>query len=193
VSYASGSDPLCYPDSTVLRNKAGIQNQAQLDAFELEMVLSRSTEPWPSGQVDAAHYLSLHHYLFQDVYDWAGTIRSIRIGKDGSWFCYPEHIAGEMEKLFNWLAAERQFQSLRGVDFASKAARFLSELNAIHPFREGNGRTQMSFLILLAERAGLPFNIAALDPKRAMRAMIDSFTGRIEPLEMLIRDLVLQR
>jgi cell filamentation protein len=114
---------LCYPDSTVLRNKAGIQNQAQLDAFELEMVLSRSTEPWPSGQVDAAHYLSLHHYLFQDVYDWAGTIRSIRIGKDGSWFCYPEHIAGEMEKLFNWLAAERQFKSLRGVDFASKAAR----------------------------------------------------------------------
>ena len=64
----------------------------------------------PDG-LDVRHYLALHHHLFQDVYDWAGTNRSIRIGKDGSWFCFPEHIEGEMEKLFGWLADEGRFQS----------------------------------------------------------------------------------
>ena len=154
------------------------------------MVITRAKERWPPGQLDAAHYLALHHHLFQDVYDWAGTIRLIRIGKDGSWFCFPEHIEGEMEKLFGQLAEEENFQSLSGAQFAAKAARFLSELNAIHPFREGNGRVQMSFLTLLADNAGLPFNAAALEPQRAMQAMIESFRGRLELLELLILDIV---
>jgi cell filamentation protein len=190
VNYASGKDALCYPGTTVLRNKAGLQDQKQLDAFELAMVITRSKESWPSGQLDAAHYLALHHHLFQDVYDWAGTIRSIRVGKDGSWFCFPEHIDSEMEKLFGWLAGEGHFRALSGAAFAEKAARFLSELNAIHPFREGNGRLQMSFLTLLADNAGLAFNIAALEPERAMQAMITSFKGRLGPLERLILDIV---
>jgi cell filamentation protein len=190
VSYASGTDALCYPGTAVLRNKAGLQDQSQLDAFELVMVITRAKENWPSGLLDVRHYLSLHHHLFQDVYDWAGTIRTIRIGKDGSWFCFPEHIASEMEKLFGQLAGEGHFQALTGAEFAGKAARFLSELNAIHPFREGNGRVQMSLLTLLADNAGLPFNVAALEPERAMQAMIGSFKGRLEPLERPILDLV---
>jgi cell filamentation protein len=190
VSYASGSDALCYPGTAVLRNKAGLQDQDQIDAFELAMFITRAKERWPAGRLDVRHYFALHHHLFQDVYNWAGTIRSIRIGKDGSWFCFPEHIEGEMEKLFGWLADERYFRTLAGAEFSGKAARFLSELNAIHPFREGNGRVQMSFLTLLADNAGLPFNSAALKPRRAMQAMIESFKGRLEPLERLVLDLV---
>lgn len=190
MSYASGTDSLCYPDTTVLRNKAGIRSQDLLDAFELEMVISRSKDIWPSGRLDARHYLSVHRHLFQDVYDWAGTIRSIRIGKGGVWFCFPEHIEGEMDKLFGWLAQERHFRDLVGTDFAVKSARFLSELNAIHPFREGNGRVQMSFLTMLTDNAGLPFNLDKLEPQRAMQAMIASFNGQLEPLELLIGDLV---
>jgi cell filamentation protein len=190
VNYASGTDALCYPGTTVLRNKAGLHDQNQLDAFELAMVITRAKESWPSGRLDARHYLALHRHLFQDVYDWAGTIRTIRIGKDGSWFCFPEHIEGEMERLFGKLAGEGHFQVLTGAEFAGKAARFLSELNAIHPFREGNGRVQMSFLTLLADNAGLPFNVAALEPERAMQAMIGSFKGMLEPLKRLIFDLV---
>jgi cell filamentation protein len=190
VSYASGSDALCYPGTTVLRNKAGLQDQNQLEAFELAMVITRAKERWPSGRLDARHYLALHRHLFQDVYDWAGTIRSIRVGKDGNWFCFPEHIGSEMEKLFGWLAGEGHLQALSAAEFAGKAARFLSELNAIHPFREGNGRVQMSFLTLLADNAGLPFNAAALEPHRAMQAMIGSFNGKLGPLERLVLDLV---
>jgi cell filamentation protein len=190
MSYTAGSDPLCYFGSNVLKNKLGILDQSRLDEFEHAVYLARFEQAWPSGQMDVAHYLALHRHLFQDVYDWAGAIRSIRIGKDGNWFCFPEHIEGQMEKLFGQLAGDEHLGALSGADFAGKAARFLSELNAIHPFREGNGRVQMSFLTLLADNAGLPFNTAALEPQRAMQAMIESFKGRPGPLERLILDLV---
>ncbi|MGL4488166.1 MAG: Fic/DOC family protein [Rhizobiaceae bacterium] len=192
MSYASGDDALCYPDTGVLRNKAGIQSLKDLEAFELEMVVTRSKEIWPSGQLDTSHYLMLHRHLFQDVYDWAGTLRTIRIGKDGVWFCYPEYIEQEMFALFGWLNSENYFQFASSNEFAGKAARFMSELNAIHPFREGNGRTQMSFSALLVDNAELPFNTLELEPKRAMSAMIDSFRGNLLPLQELIHDLVRQ-
>jgi cell filamentation protein len=95
-----------------------------------------------------------------------------------------------MAKLFDWLKNEEYFRLLNGREFSVKAARLLSELNAIHPFREGNGRTQMSFLTLLTDSAGLPFYVSALEPKRAMDAMIESFRGNLTPLEELIYDLV---
>jgi cell filamentation protein len=146
MSYSAGRDPLCYSGSTVLKNKLGTRDQRLLDEYENAVYLARFEQDWPTGHLDARHYLALHHHLFQDVYAWAGTIRSIRIGKDGSWFCFPVHIESEMEKLFGWLADEGHFQALAGAAFAGKAASFLSDLNAIHPFREGNGRVKMSFL-----------------------------------------------
>ncbi len=190
MSYSTGGDPLCYPNSAVLKNKLGIRDQSGLDEFENAVYLVRFEQGWPAGRLDARHYLSLHHHLFQDVYDWAGTIRTIRIGKGGVWFCFPEYIDGEMGKLFGSLEQEGHFRSLPGMDFAVKSARFLSDLNAIHPFREGNGRVQMSFLTMLTDNAGLPFNLDRLEPQRAMQAMIASFNGQLEPLELLIGDLV---
>jgi cell filamentation protein len=71
-----------------------------------------------------------------------------------------------------------------------RAAHFLAELNAIHPFREGNGRSQLSFLILLAERAGHPFDLAKMDPDRIMRAVVASFDGAEKPLADPIFGLV---
>jgi cell filamentation protein len=190
MSYSAGDDPLCYAGTSVLINKRGVRDQAQLDIYESAFCAARFEQVWPAGPLDVAHYLSLHHHLFQDVYEWAGTLRTVRIGKSGIWFCYPEHIKGEMAKLFDWLKSEDYFQSLSGMEFSMKAARFLSELNAIHPFREGNGRTQMSLLTILIDNSGLPFNVAQLEPTRAMDAMIVSFRGNLLPLEELIFDLV---
>lgn len=74
--------------------------------------------------------------------------------------------------------------------FADKAAHFLADLNAIHPFREGNGRTQLTFLTLLAETAGHPLTMERLDPDKVMQATIDGFGGDEKPLAALIRGLV---
>src|SRR6202012_2718480 len=144
--YDAVEDPYCYPGTTVLINKLGLRNQAALDKFEAEITRQRSAEPLPAGNLDAAHYLAVHHHLFQDVYSWAGRIRNVRISKDGSMFCYPEHIQAELNKLFVRLRAADYLRNIdRGI-FAIKAADFTADLNAVHAFREGNGRSQLSFL-----------------------------------------------
>lgn len=180
--YTSTSDPACYQNTDVLKNKANLKEATLLEEFELAMFLIRSEEDWPTGNYNATHYKELHHHLFQDVYDWAGEFRTIRIGKGGNWFCYPEHIEDQINTLFADLVEQQWFQNLPKSEFVPKAAHFLAELNAIHPFREGNGRTQMAFMIMLSENAGFAFDETCLDPKQVMEAMIVSFNGDERPL-----------
>ncbi|WFU07541.1 Fic family protein (plasmid) [Rhizobium sp. CB3171] len=188
--YTAETDPLCYPGTTVLRNKLGLTEQALLDEYELAVFLTRADEPFPAGHFDYSHYRALHRHLFQDVYDWAGEVRKIRIGKAGNWFCYPEYIDREMTRIFAELKAVRHLRGHSPKAFASQAAHVLAEINAVHPFREGNGRTQLSFLALLADNAGLPFHDDVLDRERVIGAMIESFSGDEQPLGHLILEIV---
>jgi cell filamentation protein len=95
-----------------------------------------------------------------------------------------------MRRLFAELADQKHFRGLDVSPFATKAAHFLAEVNAIHPFREGNGRAQLSFLILLAERAGHPLALERLEPAAMLKATIASFGGEEGPLARLIEHLV---
>lgn len=188
--YDAVEDPYCYPGTTVLKNKLNLRKQTELDAFEAEITAQRAEEPLPSGRLGYAHYKAIHKHLFQDVFAWAGKIRKVRISKGGSMFCYPESIDREMSKLFGSLTTQKHFKDTAARDFAVKAAHFLAELNAIHPFREGNGRTQLTFLTLLADAAGHPLDIERLNPDAVMGAMIESFGGEEKPLAKLILGLV---
>ena len=191
--YEAHDDPYCYPRTSVLRNKLDIRTQAELDAFEALITHQRADELFPQGNLDYAHYLAMHHHLFQDVYDWAGKIRTVRVAKDGSMFCYPEHIDREMHRVFDRLAEQNCLNGLGAEAFAASAAHLISELNAIHPFREGNGRTQNSFLKILADNAGHPLEIVHLDPAAMLEAMVASFRGEERTLANLIRSLILAR
>lgn len=184
--YDAQSDPYCHKGSTVLKNIPGFRTQRELDKFELAASTQRSDEPLPAGRLSAAHYKAIHHHLFQDVYAWAGKYRTVRIAKAGSPFCYPEHIAREMRDLFGVLKKKRMLTGLVPQDFAAAAADFLATLNAIHPFREGNGRTQTIFLVLLAEHAGHPLNLEKLKPASFLKAMVASFRGDNGPLTRVI-------
>ena len=188
--YRAEPDPYCYPGTTVLINRLGTSEPAELAAFEAEMTSDRATEPLPAGRFSYRHYRAVHRHLFQDVYPWAGKIRTVRIAKGGNAFCYPEHIDREMRRTFAELARQRKFRGLVAGEFARKAAHFLAELNAVHPFREGNGRTQLSFLTILAERAGHPLNLERLEPKTMLEATIASFGGNEKPLAGIISDLI---
>src|SRR5487761_1517779 len=148
--YDAVADPYCYEGTEVLRNIPGIRDQAALDAFEAVSTTQRSDEPLPTGRLSVRHYQAIHHHLFQDVYPWAGKFRTVRISKDASAFCYPENIRREMRKLFADLKRDNYLRGSSREQFAVRAAHFLASLNAIHPFREGNGRTQTIFLVLLA-------------------------------------------
>lgn len=188
--YAAVADPYCVPGSTVLRNVPGLTSQADLDRFEAIATGRRFLEPMPTGRWSVRHYLAVHRHIFQDVYPWAGHPRTIRISKGGSMFCYPEHITSELRRVF---AELRQATLLRGqspTSFAQGAAHVLAELNAIHAFRDGNGRTQLAFMALLAAQAGHPLDLERLDPAAFMHAMIASFQGDEGSLTAQIADLV---
>jgi len=188
--YDAQPDPYCYPGTTVLKNIPGLRTRRALEKFELVASTQRSDEPLPAGRLSVAHYRAIHHHLFQDVYIWAGKFRTVRIAKDASAFCYPEHIAREMQKLFASLRRQKYLGGLPPHEFAVRAADFLSTLNAIHPFREGNGRTQTVFLMLLAEHAGHPLNLEKFGPKSFLKAMVSGFHGDDKPLVCEIRKLV---
>lgn len=188
--YDAVTDSYCYEGITVLKNIPNIHDQAALDAFEAATTTQRSDEPLPSGELDAAHYCAIHRHLFQDVYEWAGALRTVRISKGGSAFCYPEYIAQEMQTLFDELKSQNYLNGLSADEFATRAAHFLSTLNAVHPFREGNGRAQTSFLLLLADHAGYPLNLDKLVPERFMDAMIASFEKDEELLTSEISRLI---
>jgi len=188
--YDAADDPYTYKNSTVLVNRLDLRSQAELDDFEAEISSARAREPLPAGDLDFAHYCTVHHHLFQDVYEWAGKLRTVRISKQGNPFCFPENIEAQATKLFSGLKAADFLRNLAPDRFAAKAAHFLSELNAIHAFREGNGRAQLTFFALLADRAGHPLDIEKLNPEIMLDAMIASFDGDESQLTKVIAGLI---
>jgi cell filamentation protein len=154
------------------------------------MVTIQSSQPLPDGALDARHYRAIHRHLFGPVYRWAGKDRTIRIARDKSMFCYPEQIGRQMEILFGDLARADHLRGRDAEAFATGAAHFLSELNVIHPFREGNGRAQKAFLMLLAERAGHAIDVGRIDRQRYLEAMIAAFKGDEAPLTRVVRSLL---
>lgn len=188
--YDAVSDPYTYANSTVLVNKLDLRSQAELDAFEAEITSARAEEALPAGALDFTHYKAVHHHLFQDVYAWAGEVRTVRISKGGNPFCFPENIESQATNLFRDLEAEDHLRDLDAPAFAGKAAHFLAELNAIHAFREGNGRAQLTFFALLAHHAGHPVDFDRLDPEKMLTAMIASFDGDERKLAAVIEELI---
>jgi cell filamentation protein len=188
--YDAVEDPYTYKTSTVLVNKLDLRNQVELDAFEAEISSARAEEPFPEGRLDFKHYCAIHHHLFQDVYDWAGQPRTVRIAKGGNPFCFPENIQSEATKLFEELRQADYLLGLQAQEFSHRAAHFLAELNAVHAFREGNGRTQLSFFALLADNALHPLNLDRLNPEEMLAAMIASFDGDERRLAAVIQELI---
>jgi cell filamentation protein len=151
-------DPYVYPGTNVLRNLPGIQDRGQLDLFETNNVMRRllvlDVEP-VSGSFDIAHLQAIHGYLFQDVYEWAGKFRTVNISRTGQYyFAFVDRIEAALGDVFRKLARERYLSDLGPAEFSARAGHYLGEINAVHPFREGNGRTQREFIRELAARNG---------------------------------------
>ena len=126
--YQAQPDPYCYPGTNILKNKAGLTSADALEQFETAITFARSEEPLPAGRLSGTHYRAIHHHLFQDVYDWAGPFRTVRLAKGASTFCYPENIGREMRRLFDWLRQQQHLRDLELAEFARQAAHFVSEL-----------------------------------------------------------------
>lgn len=178
----------CYPpDFTVLKNKLGLRDAAELDYFEREFVLNRANQSLPKGDFDLAHLCAIHHHLFQDVYDWAGQIRTVEISKGGSQFQFRQYIETGMSDVHRRIRTHDYLRNLEPDDFASLAGEIIGDVNYVHPFREGNGRTQLYLFKQLAEKAGHKTDLQRLNAKDWMAASRKAHMGDYEPLATCLR------
>ena len=148
-------DPYVYPGTTVLRNRRDIRDRETLSRFEMDMTTRRIAQllrkSRPLGKFDIAHLKQIHHHIFQDVYDWAGELRTVNISRPGQfYFAFTHMIVPSLDAALTKLANERLLVGLGVAQFSQRAAYYMGELNAVHPFRDGNGRTQREFIRQLA-------------------------------------------
>jgi cell filamentation protein len=153
----------------VLKNKLGLTDDSTLTAKISEYASGRLlllTEKPIAGKFDVPHLQAIHRYIFQDVFPWAGDFREVTTSRTNSFaFPPPQFLATSLEGIFATLKSEN---NLRGCDndrFAVRAGHYLGEINAVHPFREGNGRTQREFIRTLALKAGHRLTWAGLTPE----------------------------
>ncbi|HUH61738.1 MAG TPA: Fic family protein [Terracidiphilus sp.] len=130
------------------------------------------------GNFDTPHLQAIHRHLFQDIYPWAGELRTVRIAKPGALFPLPQYLKQGLDALFAELAKEDRLKNLSIPDWAHRAAYYLGEINAIHPFREGNGRTQREFIRQLGRSAGHHLSWEGFDQEGMIRASQASFAQR---------------
>jgi cell filamentation protein len=136
---------------------------------------SRSaTQPIPTGNFDLAHLRAIHRHLFQDADAWAGELRTVEIGKGHQQFQFRQYSETGMADVHRRLARARFLHCLSAAAFAGQAAVFVGDINYIHPFREGNGRTQLQYLKQLAAAAGHPLDLTRIDGPRWMAASVQS-------------------
>ena len=175
----------CYPGTTVLINKLNIRSQDALDDVErvvtgihtVEIVKEDSVEPFTFD-----YYKGLHKRLFGDLYDWAGEIRKVDMSKKGTIFCKAENLEEIGTAVFDRLQRKKEFKKLSRKSFVKELADLYNSINILHPFREGNGRTQRLFFTLLIRRAGHDINFSSTDPDALMIATIYAAQGIMDHL-----------
>lgn len=189
MSRYNADDIYCYPNSSVLKNKLEIQEQDQLDAFEADITLARivSIENESiEGNFDFDHLKRIHYEIFQDIYDWAGEVRRVDILREDSRFANVRMIDSAASKLFEELRKEDLFKIKKQDEVAERLAHYLSEINVLHPFRDGNGRVQRVFISKLALAAGYRLDYSDLNQAEMYEAMEKAFFGEESDLVHLI-------
>ncbi|WP_338100174.1 Fic/DOC family protein [Methanolapillus africanus] len=133
----------------------------------------------------------MHKYLFEDIYTWVGEIRNCQfLIKGESIFCRADFIHVYADTVFNELKSENYLQNMEYETFIGRCAYYMGEINALHPFRDGNGRVQRIFFQELARRVGYNLNFAAVDKDDLLEADIASFNKNYEPLRFLLEKMV---
>ena len=178
----------CYPDSDVLVNKLNIKDNDTLNEAERKYTAIRGWEliHHPiSGKFDLKHLQAIHKHLFQDLYEWAGEIRTVDIAKTNL-FCLARFIDSYAEDIFGKLKSDNYLIGLSKDELVKKCAYYFCEINALHPFREGNGRSQREFIRELALNAGWNLDWYKVEPEEMLEASIASFDEDNSKMEKVL-------
>lgn len=187
----------CYPNLDVLINKLDIKDNKKLQIYEAKITAAKLLSLRQKGIIgnfDAIHLNSIHRYLFEDIYPFAGKFRNENISKGVFRFAEWEYIDSELNNLLDKLKKEKYLEGLSKENLAEKLAFYLSELNVLHPYREGNGRTIREFIRELALKNNFILNLSKVSPKSFLNASIKSIVDTsdlskliLECLEVIVR------
>lgn len=183
-------DFYCYPGSNVLKNRLGITQMALFHDAERQITSLRTAQLLqspPEGKMDFSYLKELHRRLFGDIYEWAGKVRTVNISK-GSRFCEAVYIEEQMTTLMRRLEEEKYLADLSREALSRRLAYYIGEINAIHPFREGNGRTQRMFITILAYRNGYRLDLQNVDAQSMYEASVRTFYGEYALMERMFLD-----
>jgi cell filamentation protein len=186
-------DPYVHPGTSVLRNLRGIRDPELLREFEADATarrLRQLTHKPLSGAFDGRHLQALHRHIFQDVFEWAGEFRTVNISKSGDPFAFHQHIGSCLDTLCGELKREGHLSGCNVERFATRAAYYFGEINAIHPFREGNGRTQREFIRELAVCSGLTIDWSRVSREEMIEASRRSLRIDNTGLEQVLRKVL---
>jgi len=181
------------PKTGVLRNLANITDPNDLLFFESTAVIKRAKELelQPIAIHNAETLLDIHRYLFQDVYHWAGEKRIVEISKQGKPFFLTAYFDKGFAYIDTLIISYRKIDPANKSQLAESLANLLDSINYLHPFREGNGRTQREFIRVLALEKGYALNLNPPDNidvyERYMSGTID---GDVEKLSKLILEMM---
>lgn len=185
----------CYPDTDTLINKLNIHSQRKLLDAETRIVSIRlyqlQVQPI-SGNFDFKHLCSIHNHIFQDLYDWAGKPRTVDIAKGNSLFCPSWNIYGYADDVFRNFYNNCLNSSSSIEQFVKIFASYYADLNALHPFREGNGRSQREFCRELCLQCGYSFDLTHTYKDEMLQASIESLEiGDNKGLESIFRKCII--
>ncbi len=189
------ADPYTYPGTRVLRNIPGIRDDAALRDFEYEQTKLRIEELREkpiAGKFDLEHLKAIHAHVFQDVYEWAGKTRTVNISKNGDAFAQPAFIESAGKQLGAAIAKENNLQGLEKPQFVERLALYYADWNALHPFREGNGRTTRELIGQIAREAGYELDQTRIDNSKDQwnAAARRSFHGDLAPVKEILTDAI---
>ena len=169
----------CYEGTTCLVNKLSIRDEEKLAEIEAQITFAKAVmlEASPiDGDFGFEHFKKIHEFLFCDLYEWAGQVRTVNISKKRTKFLD----AGEIEAIGTKSFARVKkgyFKDLPFDEFSKRIAEFFNDVNCIHPFREGNGRTQRIYFAHLIRHYGYDINFADVDTDELLFATIQASSG----------------
>ena len=149
------------PGTSILRNRVGAQTAEELRNAENDLVEARVIELREAPELlgdrsyDLTYLRAIHRHLFQDVYDWAGDVRTVGLEKGDESFCPPGSINQPMDHVAAQIHHLNQLNAVQEADLARTVAYLYDYANFAHPFRDGNGRSTREFFNLLLSNAAL--------------------------------------
>ena len=189
-----GLEGYCYPETNVLKNKLGIRDNEALTIAEREITSLKLLMLYNipiMEKFDFDGLCKIHKKIFEDIYEWAGLIRrGDFFSKGNSIFCRGQYIMENAHKIMGDLQSENNLCGLPKSKFIERIAYYMGEINALHPFREGNGRTCREFFRQLSLNANYTLDFSRTEKEELLTADIEAFNGKYENLIKILEKAI---